>query len=157
MIRSKDEIVEKIRDISVNGDIFGFERSVLFDYLTFDEAKEFISSGKRAAAEEEWGNVKSLSESEILNEAKDYMEFAWGKVANHRGLSASRSVDKMRAYCWLLGVQDQVDWDNYAQYGAPVLYSVCRVLGFPHPDSPEIMNMVNGRRCIPDCEMGCGR
>jgi len=64
--------------------------------------------------------------------------FGWGKVRNHRGLSADRTILKMKAWLWLLGDDEleafAADYANYPQYGAPILKAICEKYDFPIPE-----------------------
>jgi hypothetical protein len=153
-MRTQDEILKRIKSTE---SMFGFNREVLVPMLAFENAKEFLTVDSET--EKKW---KTLTEAEQRDEMKTYMEFAWGKVSDHRGLSAGRSVEKMCAWTWLLGTDEQsAEIDrmadvNYPQYGAPVLKRVCEIFGLPMPDDESILRMTRGEPCTPDCEMGCG-
>jgi hypothetical protein len=90
---------------------------------------------------------------------RDYMEFAWGKADDHRGLSAMRSVEKFKAWVWLLGNDKLVEFceddDHYAYYGAPVLQRICQEYSFPIPDDAGIQRMMKGLPCKDGCTSGC--
>lgn len=97
----------------------------------------------------------------VIEFMRHYSAFGWTKIENHRGISASRTVDKMRAWCWLLGDEDEAwfaameEQVGYAMYGAPILAAVCRRFDFPIPTGDWIDNMRTGRPCTPDCVEGC--
>ena len=101
-MRTLDEIVEHYRS-TMDEDQLGFTAEVLLPYLPFDRAQRFL---KPAALSEDWPDPAKLSRDSILAEMKDYMNFAWGKVEDHRGISASCSVEKMCAWLWLLDDDD---------------------------------------------------
>jgi hypothetical protein len=89
-----------------------------------------------------------------------YMSFAWSKVEDHRAISASRSIDKLGAYVWLMGddnVLSEMEAAGYAQYGAPKLACVCLAYGLPIPQDEEVQRMIRGETCRPGCDAGCGR
>lgn len=100
-----------------------------------------------------------LTEEFVRSKAIDYLAFAFEKAVDHRGISASRSVIKMREYAWLLGMDDVVafadDDSNYANYGVPILKRMAMALGVELP--PEIAAWKDGEPCRPDCNEGCGR
>lgn len=103
------------------------------------------------------------TEAWVLNEALEYFHFAIGKIIDHRGISASRSVEKLTEYAWLLGKDDLVeamDGTGYSKYGAPIVMLFGRWMGFSLPelnqeDAEALDNMANGESCVPDCEEGC--
>jgi hypothetical protein len=82
------------------------------------------------------------------------MAFAWGKARDHRGISASRSVEKMRTWVWLL--DDPEITANYQNYGAPILRAICERYGFPIPDGDDMRRMSEGEPCRDGCDEGCG-
>jgi hypothetical protein len=138
-------------------DILGFVGDVLLPYLRFELVKPWL---KPECTEEDWGTQLPLAREAIVEQMRVYMEFAWEKALNHRGISADRSVTKMAMWLWILGDDDAVrfakDQDNYPNYGAPVLKYVCERYGFPIPDSEMLRRMADGARCEPGCEQGCG-
>jgi hypothetical protein len=153
-VRTYEEIAEKCRDTESS---FGFHLEVLVPYLPYKYAKDFL---KEDVVEEEWDKkVIPLTEDNVKRDMGDYMEFAWGKVIDHRGLSASRSVEKMAEWCWLLGDDESVEFaetdGNYAMYGAPILNFMCQKHGFPVPeDNDDLEKMIAGQPCHKDCH-GC--
>ena len=66
---------------------------------------------------------------------KDYTPFAWEKCHGQRGLSAIRSIDHFKGWCWLLEDDEALAFisndDNYSQYGALMLAYLCERYGFP--------------------------
>lgn len=162
-MRTQEEIVTRIRE--KRDVIFGFEAEVLLPHLDYEHAKEFL---KPEASREQWeglhrnGDVEErypLTEAAALRDFRSYAEFAWGKAADHRGLSAGRSVEKLTAWAWLLGRDDvlvQVEKTDYAQYGCPKLKVICEAFGFPIPDDEGSQRMMRGEPCVVGCDMGCG-
>ena len=155
-MRTLDEIVDFYRKNSKE-DFLGFTADVLLAYLPVERVKEFA---KEDADLSKW-QPKLLTREAVLEEMKDYMEFAWDKAENHRGISAWRSVEKMQAWLWLLGDEPTLTFakedDNYTNYGAPILMKICQIYGFPIPDDEGVRNMAQGKPCYPGCTEGCGR
>lgn len=151
--RTQDEIVARMREVEA-GDFFGFRREVLIDALDFEHAREWLKPGVTA---DEWR--PALDQPSILAQAQAYYGFALGKIRDHRGISASRSVDKLGEFAWLLGRDDVVaamDAAEYAQYGAPKVKAFGEAFELPWPDEPEMTRMAAGQPCEPDCGAGCG-
>lgn len=136
-------------------DILGFEGEVLLPYLPSEQVKEFLEDGTDLS---EWKQIP-LDREAVLGEMKEYMSFAWDKVQDHRGISASRSVKKMQAWLWLLRDDETLAFaqndSHYAQYGAPILKKICDVYEFPVPAGKDVESMVQGKKCSPGCA-GCG-
>jgi hypothetical protein len=156
-MKTQSEIVEHYRSIR-KSDFLGFQAEVLLSHLSFGSAKEFL---KEDADQEKWGVALPLTEEAIKEEMRDYMKFSWQKVLDHRGISASRSVDKMEAWLWLLGDDEMVAFAkdanaNYSQYGAPILKAISEKYGFGIPDDPRAARMAQGLPCVDGCDEGCG-
>jgi len=120
--RTQQEILDRIKKISED-DFFGFQTGGLINFLTFDNAKKWLKEGVNS---EEWEQ-----DTDPIKCIKDYMPFAWDKANNCRGLSASRSIEHMKAWLWLDGKDDlvgQMD-DLYQYYGKPCLRVICEEYG----------------------------
>jgi hypothetical protein len=92
-MRTIDEIIEYYRQESKN-DPLGFEGQALLPFLSAEQAREFLQEGADLS---EWQQSPLMFES-IVKQMREYMDFAWDKVLDHRGISASRSVSKMQAW-----------------------------------------------------------
>ena len=152
-MRTLDEIAERVRS---DKSAFGFAGEALLPFLDFERAKPFL---RPEIVADQWTQV-ALTEQRVRAEMVAYMSFAWGKVEDHRGLSAGRSVDKISAYVWLMGDDKtlaEVEAAGYAQYGAPKLACVCRAYGIPMPQDDEVQCMIRGEPCRFGCDAGCGR
>ena len=156
-MRSSAEIVAYLHEIDDKAHdalfhAFDFRLECCIGYLSFEEAQPWLKP------EADW-KQDPLSDEGVLDLMRDYMEFAWEKAENHRGLSALRSVNKMRHWCWLLGRDGLVyvcgDAHLYSPYGAPILKRISEAFGFPIPEGKSIARMMDGRPCRPDCEEGC--
>lgn len=131
-MRTQEEILKRIEEVK-NQDFFGTERNDLVDYLTYENAKQFLKEG---VTKDEWNKDKKLNNENILKEMLDYMDFAWGKAIDERGLSASRSLSHYSAWIWLLDDGNFEEFNNqkennYAMYGKPVLKWICEKYNFP--------------------------
>jgi len=156
-MRTVEEIVHRLRNRMPDVDVLGFRLEALAIFLPKDALREFL---KPDATAENWTPLPLTSES-VQSEMRTYMaETGWRKVLSHRGISASRSVEKMSEWLWLLGNDElhgfaEAD-ENYAQYGAPVLLRICEKYGFDIPEGPEAHRMALGLPCREDCDEGCG-
>lgn len=154
-MRTIEEVAARIASIQ-ESDMLGFATGVLVKYLPFDAAKPFL---KPEAKAEDWITPLSRNRDSVLAEMRDYMPFAWDKAENHRGISASRSVDKMTEWLWMLGEDDLKAFAesslNYSQYGAPILFRISEALGFPIPEGDGIRRMAKGLPCRDSCDEGC--
>lgn len=151
--RTRPQILERIGRVE-NTDFFGVQVSDLILALPFEEAREFLKPEVTAA---DW--TPRLSAEEVTAAAVEYLAFAVGKASDHRGLSASRSIDHFRAWLWLLGRDEEIDWGSYVQYGVPILKQVAGLIGptgcWMSLTTPELERMAAGQRCRPGCPEGC--
>lgn len=151
-MRTFKEIVEKIKSST---SLFGFDAEVMVGFLPFEYVKPLLAN--KEAKAEDW-EVREYTREAVIKEMASYLEFAWEKVQDHRGLSAERSVEKIGAYLWLLGddeVLARFEAMPYPKYGAPQLKVAADAYRLPVPDSPDVRNMCEGMPCVPGCEQGC--
>jgi hypothetical protein len=155
-MRTQQEIAARIREVQPH-DFFGFSTAVLVFNLDFENAKEFL---KPDATPDDWPPPDARTEAAIRKEAVEYLDFAWDKAKNHRGISASRSIQKMTEYLWLLGLDDAshaVREAPHRNYGAPGLKVAAMALGLPLPTDAELVRMMDSLPCREDCNEGCGQ
>ena len=146
--------LEEIADhIKKNGGLIDFTAEVLGRYLPhalYARASLKVADGVDPASIE----VDPPDPEAIKKEMLAYLDFAWGKCADHRGLSASRSISKLRAWVWLLGDTESIEFldidSNYKPYGAPMLAFLAKKYGTPLPTGEYIEMMIAGNNC-PDC------
>ena len=150
-MRKYEEITTKIKE--KREEVFSFWIEVLISYLPFEYAKEFLKDTTEKEWEEKY--FTPMDRETIIKEMYEYMEFAWGKVADHRGLSAGRSIDKMEAWIWLLEDDLVLAEIPYPYYGAPKLAAICKEYDFPIPTDDGVQNMIDGKPCTPNCQEGC--
>lgn len=161
VLRTQDEIVARIRDIEQNNDdIMEWRRGVLVSVLDFEHAREFLAP---VVEEHIWDRDYMLTVS-VNGAAEDYLRFAVGKILAHRSISASRSVNKLREYAWLLGQDDVVDAMDaapYPMYGAPKVKAFADGMGWSFPnltsrtDTRDVNRMAEGLPCRDVCVGGC--
>jgi len=123
VMRTDDEIIAHIDAVS-GSDFFGTQTGDLIVRLPFDKAKQFL---KPEATSDGW-EISPRDREAVLDEMKEYMDFAWGKANDCRGLSAGRSLDHMRAWLWLAGEDGflgALRIDDYSHYGKPQLRAIC--------------------------------
>jgi hypothetical protein len=121
--RTPGDILARIDALASGGeDYFGFQGSDLIEFLPFQDAERFL---KPEVTEAEW-NLKTPDEDTVKALILDYMPFAWGKANDCRGLSASRSIEHMKTWLWLLGddLGEKLS-DIYQFYGKPCLRLIC--------------------------------
>lgn len=128
------------RASTMNDDMLGFKIAVMNDYIPVQYGAaifnpEFIKAVM--AGKEKHEPIDDIYE--CAQDFLDYMVFAWMKAENERGISASRSIEKLGAWLRIMGREDLHDLihDNglYNPYGAPALIKVCKELGIDVPES----------------------
>lgn len=149
MARTVNEIRERIEEVAKR-DLFGTERNRLIYALPFDDARDYLVQG---ASQERFEEGAQSPEDGI----RGYLPFAIGKAEDHRGLSAGRSVSHMQGMVWLMGDEaySKIDWDQYPQYGVPILKQCAELVGFPWPEKASLKRMAAGRPCEEGCQEGC--
>jgi hypothetical protein len=149
--RTQDEIKARYE---AENDMFGFAREVLAESMNLTS---LAAHGYDITQLDGWEPVAG---DKLETNAREYLDFAIEKIEGHRGISASRSVDKLTAYAWLLGRDDVVQAmaeAGYAQYGAPKIKAFATTLGWRWPDDVDLNRMADGDSCRVGCEDGCGR
>lgn len=120
--RTQDEILTRIKEITPH-DPLTWNRQLLIGFLDFEHAQPFLVEG---TTPEQWEH-----EADPRAELIDYLDFAWEKVLNKRGISASCSVDKIEQWLWLMGddaLLAEYLAAPYPEYGKPQLAVVTRAL-----------------------------
>lgn len=151
--RTQAEILERFTQAE-QADMFGWRAEVLVQGMTVET---LVAAGFDEPARGVW---HARSAAELEADARQYLEFAIGKIEDHRGLSAERSVMKLREHAWLMGRDDAIkamDAAAYAQYGAPQVKAFATLLGWDWPDDAELNRMADGDPCTPGCGSGCGQ
>lgn len=117
----------------------GFEKEVASSFLTLEQAQEFLSDegkDKYYADPSSWSMISDVNEA--AQDVLDYMVFGWMKAIDERGISSSRSIQKLSAWMKILSRPDVADIltnnDRYSPYGRPALKDACVALGIPYPD-----------------------
>jgi hypothetical protein len=124
-MRTSEEIAARIQERMKLDPIFGWEPQFLVVYLSSDRAKALFPS----LDIDEWEPC-SLEPDSIREEMRNYIPFAWEKIQDERGISASRSMAHFSVWVWLLG-DDLGELTTYTDYGAENLRKICRHYGWP--------------------------
>lgn len=124
--RSQEAILARIAEKEPR-DWIGVIRGDLLEALSFENAKQFL---KDDVTKEQWEEA-AREFKPPLEAACDYMDFAWNKANNCRGISASRSVQHFESWLWLAGADgfDAVSDSEYQFYGKPCLVIAAAALG----------------------------
>lgn len=160
-MKTQKEVADKIDYLLENlfDDFMGFQRNDLLRFIDYKHIKHLL---KEEVTEQEWDkDVLPLSEEVIRKEMEKDMDFATNKALNHRGISAVRSIETMKAYVWLLEDMESYDYlcdhGNFQNYGMPMLKFIADKYKIAFPCSEAAENMAAGKPCEPDCIEGCGR
>ena len=128
-MKNQEEIIKRFNE---SEDLFGTQQNDLIKFMTFENAKEFLTEEfvlKVENGEEKW-EMKTEPKKEILK----YLDFAYDKAECQRGLSAARSMLHFKTWIWL----DDEDFyneiiyhiENYTNYGIPTLDMISKRYGF---------------------------
>ncbi|MBM0275136.1 hypothetical protein [Micromonospora tarensis] len=151
--RTQEQILARFRAVA-DSDWLGFRREVLADSMTLDTLRQAVP-GIDTTGRDDYVKPEVLEQR-----ARDYLTFAIGKALDHRGISASRSVDKLSEYAWLLGRDDVVaamDAAEYEQYGVPKLRAFAEGMAWRWPGDIPLARMAQGLPCQSACADGCGQ
>jgi len=128
-MRTQAEILERFEKAD---DFFGTQKGDLISYMEFENAKPHLKEDyvkKFEKAEEKW-KVSNAPKKEIL----EYLDFAYDKAEDERGLSAGRSMLHFKTWIWLDDEKfyNEVIYliDNYTNYGIPALDKISQHYGF---------------------------
>jgi hypothetical protein len=122
--RTPDEIVARIEEVGPQ-DIFGHQVNDLVEFLPYDRAIRFLKEG---ITSEDWGARRQETPAELV---RDYLPFAWEKANECRGLSAGRSLEHMKAWLWLDGLDKVLPrLSNYDCYGKGQLVLISEIYGY---------------------------
>ena len=138
-LQSSKSIREKYDTVKEN-DFFGFASQVYFEFIDWEDCKDLYQA--EYIQDVESGKEKFEPITDIMEAAQDfldYMNFAWGKAQDKRGISASRSITKLSAWLWIMGrpdLSEEIEKDElYNPYGASALISICEKMGINVPAS----------------------
>jgi hypothetical protein len=79
----------------------------LINFLSFENAKPHLKEDyvkEVEAGTKQWEQHTTVEKA--AEEFLDYMKFAWGKAEDERGISASRSVQKLGMWLWIMNRDD---------------------------------------------------
>lgn len=118
LARTPEEIVARVNELK-DTDWMGTQRSTLIIYLEYEQALPFFADPDKLT-KEEWDDDRTKVLDTPVETMRKYLDFAWDKANNCRGLSAGRSLDHMAAWTWLMGATPEwieQTFSNYKQYG----------------------------------------
>lgn len=120
-MRTQTDILKRIEELKAS-DFFGFESGDLVEALEYEHAKPYLKEG---CTKEDWDKARPPYSIEgARNKIRDYLQFAWGKANDERGISSERSQAHFRAWMWLAcddEMMARVEATEYAPYGKPKL------------------------------------
>ena len=139
-LRTQEELSAKFDELQKSGGFMDFRPEVLINFLSFESAKPHLKEDyikEVEAGTKQWEQHTTVEKA--AEEFLDYMKFAWDKAEDERGISASRSVQKLGMWLWIMNRDDLrriiEDDDLYNPYGAPALIEVCNQMGIKVPSS----------------------
>lgn len=157
-MRTHDEIARRLKSGDAD-DFLGTQHSDLLEFLPLSHARPFLRDDAPADALAKWDDALPVLDREtVLGKMRGYWDFALDKCTSHRGISAGRSIDHYRAWCWLLGDDEALavleDSGRYAPYGAPMLDYLRARFELGQPDA-VLTTMVERGECSIGCDEGC--
>jgi len=134
-MRTQQEIIDRIK-ANEEDMFFGMVVMDLLQYLSFDNAKQFLKEDVTIADWEADKLPRQLTEENVKDEMIDYLDFAFEKAHGERGLSAGRSMYHYTNWFWLLGddvLEEIGDLMQYENYG---LAHLCRIAKYLEQEVP---------------------
>lgn len=128
-MRTQDEIIDRIQKRKAD-DFLGFEVGEYIDFLDYDHATQFL---KPDTTRVQWLEMyKEPTAENVKAVMKNYMQFAWDKANDSRGISANRSISHFDAWLWLMddGTLEVVNAVEYEHYGKEKLIAICEKYGW---------------------------
>lgn len=128
-MRTQEEILARFENAD---DFFGTQQSDLVSYMEFENAKPHLKEDyvKQVEAGEKTWEISTDPKKEILS----YLNFAYDKAEDQRGLSAGRSMLHFKTWIWL---DDENFYneiiemiDDYTNYGIPTLDKISEHYGY---------------------------
>lgn len=133
-----DEVKFKYESIKAQ-DFLGFSAEAYLPFMNWEDAKEYYKEEFRQKVDS--GEIKytNVIIEEAAQDFLDYMNFAWDKAQNMRGISASRSIEKLSAMLYCMNRADLAEEiqreELYNPYGAPALINICKKMRITFPES----------------------
>jgi hypothetical protein len=130
-MKSQEEILARYKE-RAQEDFLGFEVHEYVRALHFEHAKPYLKEG---TTPEEWP-VDFKTTEDVLERMRTYVDFAYEKIDNERGISANRTIMHYIAWLWLagnheLGERVEKEFDtNYHDYGKDIMDMICAQYGW---------------------------
>ncbi len=115
-------------------DMLGFEVDEYTPYMSIEGVRPLANEGVTDETLKE--TQLTLNRGEMVADMERYMEFAFEKANNQRGISASRSIQHYIAWTWLAGDYDlstrinTVFENEYLEFGISILQGICEFYGW---------------------------
>lgn len=124
-MRTQAEILDRIKE-AAKRDMMGFEWQEYVGALSKESAESLRGVLVKADADLKDWEQGFKTDEDVRKRCLEYMDFAWEKANNCRGISASRSMSHYKAWLWLLGQDGFEDLENYEHYGKDNLVRICK-------------------------------
>lgn len=128
IIRTAEEIKNKIKEGFFENNPLDFGVYDIIYALCFEEAEPYLTKDflNNPDAKDLWEKERLKTKDDVLNKMKDYLNFAYDKANNKRGISANISIQHYIAWAWLINNQFYNELMNmyeteYRDYGKNIL------------------------------------
>ncbi len=142
-MRTQAEIIERIKAAKPN-DMFGFEIGDYMNALTKESVESMRGTVLKENADLSDWEQQFKSDEDVRKQCIEYMDFAWEKANNCRGLSAMRTMSHYKAWLWLLGQNNFDDLEQYEFYGKDNLIRICKFFDLDHTKWDDGKRVNNG-------------
>lgn len=135
-MKTREQILEAIKGGKESQALDGRDFLRLTNYFPSSDWEVFgigLKEGKEPPP------VREFTEENILENLESDLEFAFEKALDKRGLSASAMNGVITMWLWVLDDPLQ-DFEEYAEYGLPLLKAVAVKYGFENPIGEDAGN-----------------
>lgn len=126
---TRDQVLEAVKSGQVKECIDGRNYGRLCAFFPMSDWPVFGMVLKEGATPQE---TKEFNRDTVIEQLKSDVAFGFEKALGQRGISASLMNDVVKMWMWVLE-DDLQNFDDYAQYGLPLLKAVAVKYGFENP------------------------
>ncbi len=155
-MRSQDEIMQQLRDRKELGhDPMGNELMEYIYALDLEHVNKAFAEMRPDEEPLKEHNQLYATDEKMLHVMQDYIDFAYNKIEQQRGLSAERSVLHYIAWLWLIGNDalyekaDAMYQKNYRDYGRPIIDMIADHYGWPKVARDESLMPARNAELVP--------
>lgn len=154
-MRDFDSIGHFYKSLNSGNDLLGFRKEAVVAVLA-DEDLALVFKDDPKYSHVKSTTTRRYTEFTVKAETYRYLTFAIDKAKEHRGISATRSVEKLMVWMWMMEKVNHPDehTEPYVQYGVPILKWIASEIAYPWPVKDRIIDAMALGQVCPDCIAG---